>query len=242
MEQQKEQVRAFLQAYEEQFRGSSNLEGASRTTDGTTGSGAQLPSLPSQETTPQQQPQQTPEMPQQQVQVAPQQPQPVEEAPAEVEETSEWWQGINVDELLAETDDLAFLANPKQVLSNIVSKIDQHYKQQIQAAFTPLVQELMMLRAQAAEMEFFMRHPDLLQHKELTYKVAEELLREADKISSLSQEQVEALIVQRVRERLQAVEAPPAGVVRSPRPQQPTPVDPTRNKVRETLEALGFKA
>jgi hypothetical protein len=166
--------------------------------------------------------------------------QPSEAAEGEVpEETEEWWQPLQVEQVIADIDDLQFLTNPRQTLQQIVERIDQHYRQQIERIASPLLQSTFALQARMAELEFYVRHPDLIPHSNLVNQVAQELLQNPAQVANLTPQQIEAVIVQRVQERLRGSETPPTGVVRGTPPSR-EPVDPTRARVAETLAALGF--
>ena len=155
------------------------------------------------------------------------------------EETEEWWQPLQVEQVIADIDDLQFLTNPRQTLQQVVERIDQHYRQQMERIASPLLQSTFALQARMAELEFYVRHPDLIPHANLVNQVAQELLQNPAQIANLTPQQIEAVIVQRVQERLRGSETPPTGVVRGTPPSR-EPVDPTRARVAETLAALGF--
>jgi hypothetical protein len=239
LEQSKEQLRSFLEAYSRQAGLSSSpapAEGPSQ--QGLSGGTEVAPS----EVVPQEQPREetasaTP-IPPTHKEVPPAQPAAAEEEEAP-EETEDWWQPLQVEQVISDIDDLQFLTNPRQTLQQVVERIDQHYRQQMERIASPLLQSTFALQARMAELEFYVRHPDLIPHSNLVNQVAQELLQNPAQIANLTPQQIEAVIVQRVQERLRGNETPPTGVVRGTPPSR-EPVDPTRARVAETLAALGF--
>jgi len=246
VEQTKEQLKQFLEAYSQRVGLTPEPTAEPVSNQGLAGGDeAALPSAsqqdvegtttaahtpPSEEITPPSSPATPSSVPQQSEQA-----QPEEVA----EEAEEWLQPLSVDKVVGDIDDLQFLTNPRQTLQQIVERIDQHYRQQIERIASPLLQSTFALQARLAEVEFYVRHPDLIPHSNLVNQVAQELLQNPAQIANLTPQQIEAIIVQRVQERLRSNEAPPSGVVRGAPPSR-EPVDPTKARVAETLAALGY--
>jgi hypothetical protein len=236
--EQKEQLRSFLEAYSRQAGLSSSPAPAEGPSEQGLSGGTEVALS---EVVPQEQPREetaraTP-IPPTQKEVPPAQPTAAEEEVSE--ETEEWWQPLQVEQVISDIDDLQFLTNPRQTLQQVVERIDQHYRQQMERIASPLLQSTFALQARMAELEFYVRHPDLIPHANLVNQVAQELLQNPAQIANLTPQQIEAVIVQRVQERLRGNETPPTGVVRGMPPSR-EPVDPTRARVAETLAALGF--
>jgi hypothetical protein len=238
LEQSKEQLRSFLEAYSRQAGLSSSpapAEGPSQ--QGLSGGTEVAPSEVVSQEQPREETASATPIPPTHKEVPPAQPAAAEEeAP---EETEDWWQPLQVEQVISDIDDLQFLTNPRQTLQQVVERIDQHYRQQIERIASPLLQSTFALQARMAELEFYVRHPDLIPHSNLVNQVAQELLQNPAQIANLTPQQIEAVIVQRVQERLRGSETPPTGVVRGTPPSR-EPVDPTRARVAETLAALGF--
>jgi hypothetical protein len=241
-QQQKEQLKSFLEAYSRQAgltpTEPAQVESSKAQLEQGLAGGTEVatPQVVPQEQSREETIGATPIPPTKEVQPPAQPTEAAEEVP---EETEEWWQPLQVEQVIADIDDLQFLTNPRQTLQQIVERIDQHYRQQIERIASPLLQSTFALQARMAELEFYVRHPDLIPHANLVNQVAQELLQNPAQVANLTPQQIEAVIVQRVQERLRGSETPPTGVVRGTPPSR-EPVDPTRARVAETLAALGF--
>jgi len=237
---QKEQLKAFLEAYTQQFKAPAETPSVSEeviSNQGLTGGTEASPPPETSEVSKEVEPDRGAHIPPTK-EVGHPSPEKAteEEAPEEVEA---WWQPLSVEQIVSDIDDLQFLTNPRQTLQQVIERIDQHYRQQMERITAPLLQSTFVLQARMAELEFYTRHPELVQHSNLVNQVAQELLQNPAQIANLTPQQIEVVIVQRVQERLKGSDTPPSGVVRGTPPSR-EPVDPTRAKVAETLAALGY--
>lgn len=182
---------------------------------------------------------QKPQLPEVQPQLSqPQPPQPSEEAEEEVEGEEEFLPELSADEIFKDIDEIQFLTNPKAVLSEIVKRLDSHYRRALTDLASGLSQVVELQVQWSLVNAFFDRNPDLLPHRAIVNEVADELKKDP-RFQQLTIPQRMEVLAQLARERLKANATategvPPAGVVRGT---PPPPADEQQQKVKQFIEA-----
>lgn len=171
--------------------------------------------------------------------VQPQLSQPSEEVTEEeVEGEEEFLPELSADEIFKDIDEIQFLTNPKAVLSEIVKRLDSHYRRALTDLASGLSQVVELQVQWSLVNAFFDRNPDLLPHRAIVNEVAEELKKDP-RFQQLTIPQRMEVLAQLARERLKANATategvPPAGVVRGT---PPPPADEQQQKVKQFIEA-----
>ncbi len=165
------------------------------------------------------------------------QPSVVAEEEVPTEEEEDWLAPLKAEELLSGFEDLQFLTNPREVLREVISRVDNHYRgilQQLGLAFQQLVERQL---AWELEQLFYRTYPDLVGKEAMLVELVNAFSRDP-RWQQLTVQQRMEVLARAARDRLKPAAsegAPPAGVVRTT---APAPVDEQYKKVQEFVQAI----